>query len=165
MAKTDFPSVDAYIAAQPHEARATLERVRGIIRDAVPDATETISYQIPCYKLGGRYAVYFAGWKSHYSVYPLTQLVHRSLEGDLAGYEVSKGTVRFPLSEPVPAALIGRIAKLLAAEAFTRLAGEAATQRATSVPPRKSKRKPQKKASKKPSRKTVRKRSSVSRKK
>jgi uncharacterized protein YdhG (YjbR/CyaY superfamily) len=76
-----------------------------------------ISYNIPTYKLHGRAVIYFAGWKRHYSLYPVTPRVIAALKADLAPYEISKGTIRFPLSEPVPVNLIGRIAKTKAAEA------------------------------------------------
>jgi len=68
VAKTDFTSVDQYLATQPEAARAVLTQVRGIIRKAVPGAAEVISYQIPAYKLPGGVVIYFAGWKQHYSI-------------------------------------------------------------------------------------------------
>ena len=117
MAKSDFKSVDEYIASQPEDVRAILQRVRDTIRTAVPGADESISYQIPAYKLHGEPVLYFAGWKQHYSLYPASDHVVEVLKDDLAPYKVSKGTLRFPLSEPVPAKLIARIAKLRAAEA------------------------------------------------
>ena len=116
MAKTDFKSVDEYIAAQPEGARDVLERVRGAIRRALPRADEVISYQIPAYKMHGRAVIYFAGWKQHYSVYPVSAQLLESLGEDVAQYEVSKGTIRFPLGEPVPVKLIQRIAKHRAKE-------------------------------------------------
>ncbi len=100
MAKTDFKSVDEYIAAQPARARRRLQRVRGAIRKALPDADEVISYQIPAYKVAGAAAIYFAGWKEHYSLYPATGRLVEAFEDELAGYEISKGTIRFPLSRP-----------------------------------------------------------------
>jgi uncharacterized protein YdhG (YjbR/CyaY superfamily) len=120
MAKADFKSVDDYIATHPQEVQAILQRVRGIIRKAVPGAEEVISYQIPTFKLNGGYVIYFAGWKEHYSLYPASARVVAALEDELAPYQVSKGTIRFPLSRPVPVKLIGRIAKLLAKEAAER---------------------------------------------
>jgi uncharacterized protein YdhG (YjbR/CyaY superfamily) len=65
MAKTDFKSVSEYITSQPQETRGALKRVRTAIRKALPRAEETISYQIPAYKLDGRAVIYFAGWKWH----------------------------------------------------------------------------------------------------
>jgi len=115
-----FKSVDDYIAAHPTQVQLILQRVRRIIRTAVPEAEEVISYQIPTYKLNGKYVVYFAGWKEHYSLYPASARLVAALEDELAPYQVNKGTIRFPLSRPVPAKLIGRIAKLLAKEARER---------------------------------------------
>ena len=120
MAKADFTSVDEYIARHREEVQAILQRVRSTIRKAVPGAEETISYQIPTYKLDGAYVVYFAGWKEHYSLYPATAHLVAALKDDLAPYEVGKGTIRFPLSQPVPVKLIERIAKFLAKEAAER---------------------------------------------
>jgi uncharacterized protein YdhG (YjbR/CyaY superfamily) len=111
MAKTDFKSVDQYIATHPEDVRAILQRVRSTIRKAVPGAEEVISYQIPTYKLHGIAVLYFAGWKQHYSLYPATARLVAAFKDDLAPYEFNnKGTIRFPLSQPVPVKLIERIA-------------------------------------------------------
>ena len=120
MAKTNFKSVDEYIATQPEGARAILQRVRRTLRKALPGAEEVISYQIPAYKLHGARVLYFAGWKEHYSLYPATDQLVAALKGALAPYKVSKGTLRFPLSDPIPVKLIERIAKLRAKEASER---------------------------------------------
>jgi uncharacterized protein YdhG (YjbR/CyaY superfamily) len=117
MAKTDFRSVDEYIAAQPEDVQAILERVRGAIRRAVPGVQEMISYQIPTYKLHGGRVLYFAGWKQHYSLYPASDDLVEAFKDDLAPYEIDRGTIRFPLSQPVPVRLIERIAKFRAKEA------------------------------------------------
>jgi uncharacterized protein YdhG (YjbR/CyaY superfamily) len=114
MAKTDFKSVNQYIASKPKAVQSILKRVRSTIRKAVPAAEEVISYQLPTYKLNGRPVIYFAGWKQHYSLYPANDPVVAALKDELAPYEVSKGTIRFPLSEPVPVNLIERIAKFRA---------------------------------------------------
>jgi uncharacterized protein YdhG (YjbR/CyaY superfamily) len=116
MAKTDFKSVDEYIASQPEAVQGVLERVRSIIRKAVPGAEEVISYQIPAYKVQGGRVLYFAGWKKHYSLYPATEQLVAALRDELAPYELRKGTIRFPLSEPIPVKLIERIAKFRAKE-------------------------------------------------
>lgn len=120
MAKTDFTSVDEYIAAQPKTVRGVLGRVRGAIREAVAGAEEVISYKIPAYKLHTGPVLYFAAWKRHYSLYPATGRVVAAFKDELAPYEVTKGTIRFPLSQPVPVKLIGRIAKLRAKEVAER---------------------------------------------
>jgi uncharacterized protein YdhG (YjbR/CyaY superfamily) len=118
--KAAVSAVDAYIARHPAEVRPVLQRVRRIIRKALPGAEEAISYQIPAYKVHGQYVVYFAGWKHHWSLYPVTELVRAALGPELASYEVSKGTVRFPLAEPVPARLVERIVRQLAKAAGVR---------------------------------------------
>jgi uncharacterized protein YdhG (YjbR/CyaY superfamily) len=117
MARTNFTSVDHYIASQPEATRRSLARVRATIRKAVPGAEELISYGIPAYKLDSRPVLYFAGWTHHYSLYPSTPGVVAAFSDDLARYEVSKGTIRFPLSEPVPLKLIAAIARFRAKEA------------------------------------------------
>jgi len=120
VAKTDFKSVDEYIASQPEAVRSILGRVRGAIRKAVPEAEEVISYQIPAYKLQSGPVLYFAGWKQHYSLYPATGRVIAAFKDELAPYEIDKGTIRFPLSLPVPVQLIGRIARFRAKEVAGR---------------------------------------------
>ncbi|MCZ2074811.1 MAG: DUF1801 domain-containing protein [Bryobacteraceae bacterium] len=117
MPKTNFKSVDEYIASQPEAVESVLQRLRSIIRRALPRAEEVISYQIPAYRLHGSAVLYFAGWKKHYSLYPVTGRLVEEFKDDLAPYEVSKGTIRFPLSRPVPVKLIERIAKFRAKEA------------------------------------------------
>ena len=78
------------------------------IRKALPEAEEVISYQMPAYKLGSGRILYFAGWKRHYSLYPAGAGLVEAFQDELARYEVSKSTIRFPLSEPVPVKLIGQ---------------------------------------------------------
>ena len=117
VAKTGFTSVDDYIASQPKAAQRALTRVRAAIRQAVPGAEEVISYQIPTFKMNGRAVIYFAGWKAHYSLYPANDRLVIAFKKQLAPYEVNnKGTIRFPLSEPVPVKLIESIAKFRAME-------------------------------------------------
>ena len=129
MAASDFKSVDEYIASQPEAARDTLERVRRAIREAVPKAEETISYKIPTYKIRGDAALYFAGWKRHYSLYPASERLVAEFREELAPYEVNKGTIRFPLSQPVPVKLIARIAKFRAKEVAGREKAKAAKKK------------------------------------
>jgi uncharacterized protein YdhG (YjbR/CyaY superfamily) len=115
-----FTSVDDYIDAQPLAARSALEQVRNIIRKALPGAEEVISYNIPAYKQNGERVIFFAGFKNHFSLYPVKAEIVAALKNDLARYEKSTGTVRFPLDEPVPKKLIARIVKLLAEQAAAR---------------------------------------------
>ena len=129
MAKTDFKSVDEYIASQPEAVQDVLKRVRATIRKALPQAEEVISYKIPAYKIGGRVVIFFAGWKQQYSLYPAIGKLVAAFKSDLAPYEVSKGTIRFPLSKPVPVKLIARIAKFRAKEVAERQKAKAATSK------------------------------------
>ena len=117
MARIDPNSVDAYIAAQPKATRPILTRVRRIIRAALPGCEETITYKIPTYTLHGRAVIYFAGWKHHYSLYPIDARTVQSCDEGAAAYEIEKSTIRFPLVEPVPVKLIAKIVKLRAKEA------------------------------------------------
>ncbi len=128
MANTDFKSVDEYIATHPADVQAVLQLVRSTIRKAVPNAEESISYQIPAYKLEGDRVIYFAGWKRHYSLYPADDELVKAFKDELAPYEVNKGTIRFPISKPVPVKLIEQIAKFRANEAAER--AKAAPRRA-----------------------------------
>lgn len=114
-----FSTVAEYLAAQPPATRAVLRQVRAAIRKAIPGAQEVISYQIPAYTLPGGTAIYFAGWKEHFSIYPVGA-VAKALKKELAGRVVSKGTIRFRLDERVPVALIAKIAKLRAKETLAR---------------------------------------------
>src|SRR5437868_15415001 len=107
-------SVDEYIAAQPEAVRPKLEQVRAAIRRAVPEALEGIGYGMPGYKLQGKPMLYFAGFREHYSLFAASGTFFAALEDELKGYELRKGTVHFPLTEPVPVKLISRIAKLRA---------------------------------------------------
>jgi uncharacterized protein YdhG (YjbR/CyaY superfamily) len=116
MATTDFKSVEAYIAAQAEPVQEILQRVRSAIRKAVPGLEEVISYQMPAYKLHGAPVIYFAGWKRHYSLYPANDRLVAAFADELSSYELSKGTIRFPLADPVPVKLIQRIAKFRARE-------------------------------------------------
>ncbi|HET7541183.1 MAG TPA: DUF1801 domain-containing protein [Polyangiaceae bacterium] len=122
MAKTDFKSVAEYLSTLPKQARAKLAQVRAAIRKAVPQGEEGISYQIACLKLEGSAVLFFAGWKEHYSLYPASKQVVAAFARELAHYELRKGTIRFPLAEPVPTRLIAGIAKLRAQETRALLA-------------------------------------------
>ncbi|WP_426004945.1 iron chaperone [Paenarthrobacter sp. NyZ202] len=109
------PAVDAYIALQPDDVQAVLHEIRRTIHDAVPDAGEMISYDIPTVTLGGRYVVYFAAWKHHISVYPVPH-ADKELASELEPYLAGKGTLKFVLAKPIPYGMIGRVAAQLAAE-------------------------------------------------
>jgi uncharacterized protein YdhG (YjbR/CyaY superfamily) len=125
MTKSEFKSVDEYIASQSTTVQAALERVRSAIRKAVPRAEEVISYKMPTYKLNDETVLHFAAWKHHYSLYAATASVVAEFGRELAPYDLIKGTIRFPLSEPVPEKLIERIAKFRAKEVSKRVTAKA----------------------------------------
>ena len=114
--RTAPKNVAGYIAGFPRPVQTILTRVRNIVRKAVPNADEGISYQIPTYKVQGRPVLYFAAFKEHYSIYPSNAALVAAFKDELERYELSKGTIRFPLSEPVPVTLIERIATFRAKE-------------------------------------------------
>lgn len=139
MARTVWTTVDDYLAAQSPTVRAALVQVRRAIRKALPTADEVISYQIPAYRTADGLVLFFAGWQAHYSLYPATAAVVREFAADLAGCEISKGTIRFPLHRRVPVGLIGRIAKFKAREAEARAAARAGRKRSAPAARRVSK--------------------------
>jgi uncharacterized protein YdhG (YjbR/CyaY superfamily) len=120
MAKTRFTSVSEYIAAKPKEARVVLEQVRKAILKAIPQAEESLAYQMAMYTLNGVPVLYFAGWKAHYSLYPVSDAVAAAFAKELSGYERSKDGLKVPFSDPVPARLLERIAKFRADQLTAR---------------------------------------------
>lgn len=105
-------SIDDYIASSAPEARPVLRKIRSIVKDAVPDADETISYRMPAFRTEGVF-IYFAAFKHHIGVYPPLRGDER-LEKALLPYRGDKGNLKFPLDQPMPYTLIGRVAKSLA---------------------------------------------------
>ena len=99
------------MASKSGHVAEVLEIVRGAILKALPNVEELISYKMPTYKLGDVVILHFAGWKDHYSLYPARPTLVAAFKDELAAYEVERGTIRFPLSAPVPIKLIAAIAK------------------------------------------------------
>lgn len=112
--KARFNSVDEYIATFPDEIQAILQEIRETIKAAAPDATEKISYQMPTFALKGN-LVHFAAFKNHIGFYPTPSGVE-AFKDELARYESAKGSIQFPLTEPMPLDLITRIVKMRVAE-------------------------------------------------
>jgi uncharacterized protein YdhG (YjbR/CyaY superfamily) len=102
-------SVNSYISSFPAETRTLLEKIRVTIQKAAPKAEETISYQMPAYKLNGM-LVYFAGYKNHIGFYPGAAGI-AEFKKEIAAYKNAKGSVQFPLDEPLPLALVTKIVK------------------------------------------------------
>ena len=107
---------DEYLARVPEPARTTLAKIRAMIRSVVPkEATEAISYGMPAFKYKGA-LVGFAAFADHCSLFPMNAALIVAFQDELKGYETSKGTIRFPVDKPLPAALVKRIVKARVAE-------------------------------------------------
>lgn len=109
-----FQSVDEYVASLPQATQTALQEVRATIKAAVPRAQEKVSYQMGAVELDSTNLIYFAGWKNHISIYPIPA-GNAAFNEEVAPYIEGKGTLKFPLSKPLPLDLIRRIA-LQAAE-------------------------------------------------
>ncbi len=125
-------TIDEYIAGFPSDVQAALRKVRKAIKAAVPDAEEAISYRMPSFTQHG-YLVYFAAHRGHIGVYPTSPAMMKAVKG-LSAYASGKGTAKFPLDQPIPYALIGRIAKFRAKERLAKLVARAPKRRAGSKP-------------------------------
>lgn len=109
-------AVDEYLARVPAGARATLEKLRRDIKAVIPTAAEVISYQVPAFKQGGKLVVSFGASKAHCSFYVMSPEVMRAHASELEDYDTSKGTVRFPPDEPLPATLVRKLVRARVAE-------------------------------------------------
>jgi uncharacterized protein YdhG (YjbR/CyaY superfamily) len=112
--------VEAYLAAVQEDQRAALERLRATIRAAAPEATEAMSYGMPAFKHRGRPLVGYAAFKQHCSFFPMSSTTISRFEEELAGFETSKGTIRFTLDRQLPKTLVRRIVKARLAEMEAR---------------------------------------------
>ncbi len=109
-----FLSIDEYIATFPQEIQTILQQLRATIQAAAPEAEEKISYQLPTFALHGN-LVHFAAWKTHIGLYPAPSGISTFAQ-ELVKYETAKGSIRFPIQEPLPLELIGNIVKLRVVE-------------------------------------------------
>ena len=105
-----------YFADMPFKTRKRLREMRALILAAVPGGVDGFSYRIPCVKVGGKILVWYAGFTSHTSLYPMTEKIRRAHAEALDGYETSKGTVRFPLDRKLPSMLVKQLVKARLAE-------------------------------------------------
>ena len=109
MAKTNFQTIDEYHQTFAGETLKRMQTVRKIIKTAVPEAEELISYQIPCFKYHG-YLIYYCGFTNHISIsYPFSKAFWEHFKNDLKGYKTSKSVIQFPLNKPLPEKLIKEI--------------------------------------------------------
>ena len=116
--KKVFKTIDEYIATFPKNVQNILEELRRAIRESAPEAEEVISYRMPAFKLNG-ILVWFAAFKNHIGFYPKTSAIEAFKE-ELSDYEVSKGTVRFPLDKSIPFDLVKKMVKYRAKENLAR---------------------------------------------
>jgi uncharacterized protein YdhG (YjbR/CyaY superfamily) len=114
--RTPAKNIDDYLAALPENARATLEKLRHAIKEAIPEAEEGISYQMPAFKYKKRPLVAFAAFRDHCSFYPMSPAVMEAHKEELEGYDISKGTIRFPIGESLPATLVRKLVQARLAE-------------------------------------------------
>ena len=107
MSKPKIENIDEYISNFPEKIQEILQKLRKIISNSAPDAKEAISYQMPTFKLNGN-LVHFAAHKNHIGFYPTPSGI-KAFKNELSPYEVSKGSVKFPLKKPIPFDLVRKI--------------------------------------------------------
>lgn len=112
-------NITEYISGFPEETQQILEQLRHTIKKSLPDSTESISYGVPAFAVGGKAVIYFAGYKNHVAVYPAPR-ENEAFEEELSKYKGGKGTVQFPLNKPIPFDLVTRIAEFRLQENLAR---------------------------------------------
>ena len=103
--------IDEYLAGVTADQREALEKLRKAIRAVAPKVEECISYGIPAFRLNGRSLVFFGAWANHCSFYPGSSTTLKNFRGDLKGFQITKGTIRFSPDNPLPAALVKKLIK------------------------------------------------------
>ena len=121
--RKDPSTIDEYIAAAPREVQPILRRVRATIHKAAPEATEAMKYRLPTFVLGGN-LVHFGAFKNHIGFYP-TPSGTAKFKRELSVYEGAKGSIRFPLDQPIPYDLITRIVEFRVKETLEKAAAKA----------------------------------------
>jgi uncharacterized protein YdhG (YjbR/CyaY superfamily) len=128
--KTDAIAAEkarGYLASLSPGTRKVVKQLRAVIRRSAPGAVAAFSYGIPGFRLNGKPLVWYAGWRQHTSLYPITGAIKKTHAKALEGYDTSKGTVRFPLTKPIPATLVARLVKARVAEVRQAVARAKAT--------------------------------------
>ncbi len=115
-------TIAAYLAPLSHDQRAALQKLRQDIRAAAPNAEQCISYQVPAFRLNGRFLVAFAAAAKHCAFYPGSSAIE-TYKDELKAYGTSKGTIRFPAAKPLPTALVRKLVKARIAAMDKRAAG------------------------------------------
>jgi uncharacterized protein YdhG (YjbR/CyaY superfamily) len=106
MDKVIFANIDEYMKTLPEVQAMRLEELRQVIRQVAPQAVETISYNMPAFKVAGKILVYIAAFRDHISLFPANSTLIKHFEGLLKDYSTTKGTIHFDLDTPVPADLV-----------------------------------------------------------
>ena len=125
--KTKPDNIDEYIAAFPQDIQERLQAIRAIVREAAPDAEETIKYQMPTFMLKGN-LVHFAAFKNHIGLYPTPSGIE-AFQKELSVYKGAKGSIQFPLDQPLPLELIGKIVRFRAAENLEKAAAKSKSKK------------------------------------
>ena len=120
-----YRDVDEYMAQLPDDRRAVMEQLRSTIRSAAPDATEAIAYNMPAFRLNGRFLVSYEAYARHYSLFPWSDGMVEELGEDMKPYAVGKGTIRFPADASIPLELVTRIIEIRNREVEHEAAAEA----------------------------------------
>lgn len=122
MAKTNFQTIDEYIATFPKDTQEILMEIRDTIKAAAPNAEEKISYQMPTFFLNGN-LIHFAAFKNHIGIYP-TPSGTEAFKEEISRYQGAKGSIRLPIDEPMPLKLITKIVKFRVAENIKKAKGK-----------------------------------------
>ena len=113
--KVHFASIDEYIASFPVDVQKILEEIRATIKAIVPESEEYISYNMPAFKVNGEYFAHFAAWKTHIGMYPIPA-GNKAFQKEIMKYQGAKSSLNFPIGEPMPLKLIGKVVKFRIAE-------------------------------------------------